>query len=357
MEEVYLWYSGATDVTGKKMAEELGVACGKSAPGNDRKVVVGWGTKTGSQTVFEDGVAVLNHPDNIRLNRKKSDALRAMASAGVMVAPFASAMGFDEALKAERIMFPLVARKDFHQGGKGFWMCPTRTHAVAAIREGADYFQNLIEIVDEYRVHVFCGKVLYAAKKSARSKEETAEAYVRQELESQRTAAEKHGIRFDETTARAILSRQAARFAADGPDMLIRSNRLGWKFEPVDVFPEGMGGEAVKAVESLGLDFGAVDCCVDPDGYCFVLEVNTGPGLEGSAFRKWSSAMRDKIAEILAPAAKIQPEPEKAPEPSNGIRQGLKNKVDLMSEMIEKIGSDEEAAVLNAVFSKMFENG
>lgn len=47
--------------------------------------------------------------------------------------------------------------------------------------------------------------------------------------------------------------------------------------------PEGVADVAIKAVEALGLDFGAADVVYNSgDRRAYVLEVNTAPGLEGT---------------------------------------------------------------------------
>lgn len=52
--------------------------------------------------------------------------------------------------------------------------------------------------------------------------------------------------------------------------------------------------QAALAVDSLGLDFGAVDCIIGKDNNPYVLEVNTAPGVEGA--RQNITSLADKIA-------------------------------------------------------------
>lgn len=52
--------------------------------------------------------------------------------------------------------------------------------------------------------------------------------------------------------------------------------------------------QAAKAVDSLGLDFGAVDVMIGKDGQAYVLEVNTAPGVENA--RQGIVSLADKIA-------------------------------------------------------------
>ncbi len=50
---------------------------------------------------------------------------------------------------------------------------------------------------------------------------------------------------------------------------------------------------AVKAVQTLGLDFGAVDIIEDKVGQFYVLEVNTAPGLEGQTIVAYQQALSE----------------------------------------------------------------
>jgi glutathione synthase/RimK-type ligase-like ATP-grasp enzyme len=348
---VYIWHSPATDVTGNKLMEALNTKGGSKKPlQKDTCMVIGWGAKT-RDDINLGALPVLNHPDGIRLNRNKLDALDVMRKAKVNVAGFLTVDKVaDIGKKKSGVSLPVVGRTRYHQGGKGFWHCPTMTHVNNAISEGAQYFQNLIEIRDEYRLHVFDGVVLYAAKKVKRTPEETASSYVEQELEKQKRLAEKKGKAFDEDTAKTILEQQAKAFAQNGANMLIRSNKAGWKFRRVTKYPKDIVQESVKALAALKLDFGAVDCCIDASGKAFIIEVNTGPGLEGSTLDAWVTAFKSKIAEILSPAKKFGVGKAKT---VGDAKTELKRKIELMQEMAE-VANDEDASVLNKVFSKMF---
>jgi len=81
-DKVYIWYSGATDLTGKNLMDALDVEGGTNKP-SGRKVVIGWGTKIKKDigSLGKD-VKVLNHPDQIRANRNKFQALALMRYTG-----------------------------------------------------------------------------------------------------------------------------------------------------------------------------------------------------------------------------------------------------------------------------------
>lgn len=50
---------------------------------------------------------------------------------------------------------------------------------------------------------------------------------------------------------------------------------------------------AVKAIQQLGLHFGAVDIIEDKKGNFYVLEVNTAPGIEGQTITNYAAALKE----------------------------------------------------------------
>lgn len=375
MSKPYIWYSGATDITAKKLATTLGCSHGAEKPKpSEADIVICWGTKTKDNTTFPTGVVVLNHPDKIRDNRNKFLALETMKAAGINVESFCQ--GLDAVGKpASGVKLPVIGRTKYHQGGKGFWMCPSMTHVKSALEEGANYFQNMIEIKDEYRTHVFGGKVIYAVQKVKRTSEEMEAAFIEDEMARQKSLSEKAGETFSEVAVLPFLKRQAKKFAADGANMMIRSNRLGWKFKRVKSLPKDVEAQAISACKVLGLDFGAVDMCTDASGKAWVIEVNTGPGLEESTFTAYVEVLKEKLKEIVGAREKAKKvaslsskaesaaktmtsAASKATAPKSGTvvankKNSLLEKVKLMQEMTEA-ATEEEATVLNKVFGKMF---
>lgn len=80
----------------------------------------------------------------------------------------------------------------------------------------------------------------------------------------------------------------------EGPiNPYIRSHENGWVFcrDGVEL-PPVAAEAAVQAVESLGLDFGAVDIAASRDGDTCVYEVNTAPGIEGASLSNYRDALR-----------------------------------------------------------------
>ena len=357
--KAYMWYSGATDVTGTKLAEALKIDHGREKP-TGKEVIIGWGAKTSEPVQLPKTSQVLNHPDAIRINRNKLGSLDKMLKAGVSVAPFIPAEDIaDIGKKKAGVALPVIGRTKYHQGGKGFWNCPTMTQVKLAVKEGAQYFQNLIEVVDEFRYHVFGDEVIYAVKKTKRTTAEMEEAYIRHEMDRQLALAEKNGDTLDKATMEVFLRRQAKKFAQDGANALIRSNRLGWKFVKVKSVDKKLKEESIKALKALGLEFGAVDGCIDADGKPWIFEVNTGPGLEQSPFDAYVEAFRKRLTKIASGGTSS---PKKATTQKVGgtiptttdKKSDLQRQLDMAKNMVANAEDDTEVETLKKVFSKMF---
>lgn len=80
----------------------------------------------------------------------------------------------------------------------------------------------------------------------------------------------------------------------------IRNHNNGWVFAREDVIlPDSVEVEAIKAVKSIGLDFGAVDICTEKDtGKAFVLEVNTAPGIVETTLRKYAEVFNNYLRSL-----------------------------------------------------------
>lgn len=298
----HIWYSGATDITGKALAEALNLTGIKTKPANIAKgdIILGWGTKT-KDKVNLGTATVLNHPDKIRDNRNKLKSLKTMyanANLKASIATFCTAGDVSGQLNDKRMKLPLVGRTKFHQGGKGFWLCLTKQHVDKAIADGAQYFQSYIDIKDEYRLHVAFGSVIYAAKKVENANEA---GWIAQRKEKILDYAKKNNVDMNDATLDYVLKRMVKE--AILPDRIVRSNRRGWKFSGIQLnnLIIALKNAAVKSVEVVGLDFGAVDCAISADGLPYIIEINSGPGLQGTALQKYIDAFSAKIAAIGQP--------------------------------------------------------
>jgi glutathione synthase/RimK-type ligase-like ATP-grasp enzyme len=368
-DKVYMWYSGATDKTGKALVDALKISGGTEKP-TGMEVIIGWGTKTSKDVAPLTGTKViLNHPNQVRRNRNKYSALMAMSAAKIAVADFVSAGGVLDALnnKDGKIKLPLVGRSSFHQGGQDFWLCLTKNHVAMAIQNGADYFQNFIDIKDEYRLHIMDGQLIYAQKKTIR--DNMAEAFIEQTIDNVKNAAERKGTKLDDATLK-LAAEQLSKKQQGHADMIIRSNTRGYRFVSVK---EGSVNkdlliEAKGALNALELQFGAVDCCIDTEGKAWVIEVNTGPGLDGASFDVYKAKFAELLDKALNPPKKVivktgvkqpvQPLDKitLAKGPTQGKKEALIAKAKIMQDMAS-VASDEEMDVIENVFAKMFGGG
>jgi hypothetical protein len=105
---------------------------------------------------------------------------------------------------------------------------------------GRDYYTQKLPFVRECRIHIFQGKSIHAGLKVPR---------------------------------------------IPNPHEWIRSYDAGWKIDYTQAhrIKQDRRELAKRAVDTLGLDFGAVDIGIVADGRAVVIEVNTAPGLEGSS--------------------------------------------------------------------------
>lgn len=92
--------------------------------------------------------------------------------------------------------------------------------------------------------------------------------------------------------------KKATRRGEDKPSHLVRNYAKGWVFirEGI-ILPDEIISEAIKAVRSIGLCFGAVDIATIHGGGVCVYEVNTAPGLQGSTIDAYVNAIHKYLSE------------------------------------------------------------
>ncbi len=112
-----------------------------------------------------------------------------------------------------------------------------------------DFYSKKETLVEEYRIHIFNGQSIRAGVKVKREG-----------------------------------------FA--NPHAWVRSFEGGWRIKYDDFkSKKAMRLIAAKAVEALGLNFGAVDLGKRADGTYVVLEVNRAPGVEGGTTEAYAKAV------------------------------------------------------------------
>lgn len=77
------------------------------------------------------------------------------------------------------------------------------------------------------------------------------------------------------------------------PNYKIRSHANGWIFCRENIVePEDLRATTITTIKELGLTFGAVDVIFNQkENKCYILEVNTAPGLEGITLEKYTDAI------------------------------------------------------------------
>jgi glutathione synthase/RimK-type ligase-like ATP-grasp enzyme len=141
----------------------------------------------------------------------------------------------------------IVGRPDKHSKGRGLWRVNSNDSFMRAMRgtrkkRAATHFMEWVEAPREYRVHIFKGRSIRISEKKFGEKGVT----------------------------------------STGNYVTIKPT------EPIGHVRRA----AKKAVEAVGLDFGAVDILAD-DENCWVLEVNSAPGLGGSLPRLYAQVFRN----------------------------------------------------------------
>jgi hypothetical protein len=149
-----------------------------------------------------------------------------------------------------------LPRRNNHQGGSDLLRPPVNP----------DYYVKKYEITKEFRVHIFRSGEAYSSIRA--------------------------GLK---------VPRDGVDSSARHP--WIRSYDAGWRLDYGEAcqlaIRQSVRDEAKKAIKVLGLDFGAVDVGVLPDGRPLVLEVNRAPGNEGNTTRTYATKFIERANQIL----------------------------------------------------------
>ena len=233
-----LFHPKAADRTGPALAKELGIQGGSRPPEEQVDVLI----RYGSTEPAPEPKRVINSTEAIARAVDKRGSLVAFLEHGVL-APRPE--DFPSAL-------PAIGRKKRHERGSGFWLCLQEADARHALEVGADYFIPYIPTRGEYRVHVIDGIVPFMQQK-------------------ERRPDAKHRLY-----------------------PWLRNDRTGWRLVRCPEIPR-VCEPAIRAVEALGLDFGAVDVLRSDNDELYVLEVNTAPGLRRTQLEDWAETFKRRF--------------------------------------------------------------
>lgn len=94
------------------------------------------------------------------------------------------------------------------------------------------------------------------------------------------------------------VTQKKRRAGFEGRDNQIRNHQNGWVYCRDNITePAGIQSLALAACTALGLQSGAVDIIWNElENKCYVLEVNTAPGIEGTTCKKYTNSILESLA-------------------------------------------------------------
>jgi hypothetical protein len=81
-------------------------------------------------------------------------------------------------------------------------------------------------------------------------------------------------------------------------DLPIRNTETGWRYNHLFKPSDGSVDLAKHAVQELGYLWGAVDILEDASGTCYVLEVNTAPGMDDTTAHAYADAIERHVQRV-----------------------------------------------------------
>lgn len=207
-------------------------------------IIVNWG----NTNLCPWGVTTYNRPERVRIAVNKLETFKAFKQHVIPHPEWTT----DENLANHWLSDGLlVSRSSLNSsGGRGISLVSEISGWVSG-----KLYVKYIPKRSEYRIHVFRGKVIDVQEKRRKQGAKELETYSSQ----------------------------------------IRSHDRGWVFCRENInLPNGIKDLAINAVVSLGLDFGAVDIIYNQkQDRCYVLEVNTAPGIEGKTVVSYAEAIKN----------------------------------------------------------------
>ena len=236
----------ASSVSAKLLSQELGVKRMKAEGSKYSGLVINWGSGVGPKSLKP--LSFLNKPEAVSLASNKIKTFEKLTKAKVNHVPWTKDKAQAQKWLEEGATV-IVRTSIAGHSGKGIVVC-----SGADALPDAPLYTRYVKKRKEFRVHVVKGQAIDVVQKR---KQNGVEA-----------------------------------------DPLIRSHLRGWVFcrENVEE-PASLREVAVQAVQALGLDFGAVDIIWnEAQNKCYVLEINTAPGIEGTTVKKYADAFKTLAA-------------------------------------------------------------
>lgn len=179
---------------------------------------------------------------NGNVNRTKLSELEVLIRAKVRTVPLLIREAAVTAVARGEVV---LGRNVSHRGGRDIMRCRTVERVRVAVRRGRAYFTQFVPSRTEFRVWVYRNKHLGTYEK--------------------------------------VLTYPKKQYNRRGKLKVGRNYHNGWTFQLVaaERVPREAVTLALRAVEALSLDFGAVDILQGTDNLFYVLETNSAPGVEG----------------------------------------------------------------------------
>ena len=252
-------------ISGKNLAENFHkkpvnyIMSGDFKLDSNKYVLVNWGSMSIPYTYREPNVVIINDVPSIKIASNKLKFFETVKSQ-VRIPEYTEDVSV--ALGWLENGFEVLGRNSSGYGGKDIVF---GTEDISSFVT-KDFWSKYKKKKDEYRIHVFNGKVIDKQKKSLRKTDE-------------------YGIAIDPSEI----------------DFRVRNLANGFVFVKNDVSPpDDVINQALLAVKMCGLTFGAVDTIWNEyEGKAYVLEVNTAPGLEGSTIFSYVNAINEYKKEVL----------------------------------------------------------
>lgn len=208
-------------------------------------LIINWGMGREPEWFSRVTGTFLNDPACVNVAGNKLLTLQKLQACGISIPRFTT-----DREVADNEFRGIVVRHSLREhSGRGIELVRLRGQEIPQ----APLYTELIESIGEYRVHVFDGMIIDYIKK-------------RREYDDEPEDDERY----------------------------IRSHNNGWIFTRENLRWLGRIEQlALDSVESLGLDFGAVDIVKDKSGRAYTLEVNTAVSMEGQTLENYVNAIRN----------------------------------------------------------------
>jgi len=217
--------------------------------GGKGKELINWGASEIPEQFAEGGTRIINPPWHVSRMSNKLTAFEVFRKAGVRIPECTSSLGQAQKWLGEG--FTVFARTVL-SGHSGIGIIMMEPEHIDTHQTQARLYTKYIPKNDEFRVHVVGDKVILVQRKGL--KEE---------------------------------------FKGDDVNWKIRNLANGFIFARNNIqTPQDVIDQALLAIRSSGLDFGAVDVIWNAKrAQAYVLEINTAPGLVGTTVEDYAKAL------------------------------------------------------------------